>query len=532
MGIAVVLAFASALAVAGPAQATEWGNVQGYFYTPVSGVDQVVTDAWEIRIYSTHSSYAVPVGQYGGGQFAVQVPAGDYKMSFKQIHVPEDAYLTWSGDTPDESAAEIIHVDPNAIVNYDVHAPAAGSISGTVNFIGGATNGAYVSAYRLSPSGSRFTVYREQSADADGSYSLAGLAAGSYLVRFTGQQDGLPASVEYWNASNYILDSQLQAVAAGDAVSNIDGTIGPGGVYIGRIGGADRFAVSVNLSSGFAPNVPAAFVVNGLNFPDALSAGAAAAHLGGPVLLTSPTSLPASVASELTRLSPQHIYIVGGPNSVSADVATQLEAFAPAGQVTRISGADRYEASRNVASQLFSAAGVVYLANGANFPDALAAGPAASGEAAPVVLVNGSQQSIDEATATLFQSLGTKKIIIAGGPASVSQGLEDSLATIPGVQEVYRRTGSDRYGAAESINNAGFDLADTMFLSTGVKFPDALSAGPVAGSLLAPIALVHPDCIPSAVLDEMLSLHVRDVWILGGEATLNSDVENLVVCSS
>src|SRR5690606_18161461 len=60
-----------------------------------------------------------------------------------------------------------------------------------------------------------------------------------------------------------------------------------------RIGGADRFATAAQISSGFfEPGVPVVYVTSGMNFPDALAGGPAAASGGGPVLLVRPGSIP------------------------------------------------------------------------------------------------------------------------------------------------------------------------------------------------------------------------------------------------
>jgi len=92
-----------------------------------------------------------------------------------------------------------------------------------------------------------------------------------------------------------------------------------------RISGANRFETAVQLSQRLAPSGDwAVTIVSGRSFPDALSA----ARLGaGPVLLVEPNSIPEVVAEELRRLSPQKIYIVGGPGAVSESVEAELAQY-------------------------------------------------------------------------------------------------------------------------------------------------------------------------------------------------------------
>ena len=92
-----------------------------------------------------------------------------------------------------------------------------------------------------------------------------------------------------------------------------------------RLAGADRFATSAAVSRAYYPaGTAVAFIANGLGFADALAGAPLAGKLGGPILLIPGTSIPASVATELSRLKPGRIVILGGPSAVSAAVAIQL----------------------------------------------------------------------------------------------------------------------------------------------------------------------------------------------------------------
>lgn len=160
------------------------------------------------------------------------------------------------------------------------------------------------------------------------------------------------------------------------------------GVSVERAEGPDRYSTAAALSaSAFEPGVPVAYVATGLDFPDALAAGAAGAHFGGPVLLTKGASLNAAAAAELARLQPKRIVVVGGTSVVSTTAEQQLRSLAP--EVVRLAGMDRYETSRAVARDMRGSreAEMVALATGTNFPDALSAGPAVAALGGSLVLV-------------------------------------------------------------------------------------------------------------------------------------------------
>ena len=299
---------------------------------------------------------------------------------------------------------------------------------------------------------------------------------------------------------------------------------------VDRISGADRYEVAVNISSNFPENVDRVYLSNGNSFPDALSAAPAAAYLDVPLLLTQASVVPSIVLNELERLKPAEIVIVGGTVSVQPAVVTQLEALSFEPEVIRIGGANRYAVSRAIAVEAFPAGATekAYVASGANFPDALAAAPAAAQFDAPVILVDGALGSAGSATKDVLNGLGVDNVTIAGGPSSVSAGIYEDLDQGFAVK---RATGSDRYRSAVAINEDAFDQADRVYLTTGVKFPDALAGAALAGAQGAPLYLTSPSCIPGAVFASIVSMNPTYVTILGGTSTLSVAVEDLTVCS-
>lgn len=311
-----------------------------------------------------------------------------------------------------------------------------------------------------------------------------------------------------------------------------DGTVSIIGT-IQRITGADRFDVAVSISQRAYPGTAnVVFIANGLNYPDALSAGPVAAGMGGPLLLTSPTSIPSSVLDEVERLQPHAIYIVGGPNSVSDAVKDQLDALPIPGNppVTRAGGADRYEASRNINDLFFSTAPTVYITTGRNFPDALSAGAAGAVNGVPVLLVDGVASSLDTAVLNQLDAWGTVKVKIAGGPASVSPQIQAQLETKLGLANVQRLSGATRYDASLAINADAFATASTAYIATGQKFPDALAGSALAAADGAPLFVVPSTCVPQGMLDAMDGMGVGEVVLLGGPASLNQSVFSLVNC--
>lgn len=297
-----------------------------------------------------------------------------------------------------------------------------------------------------------------------------------------------------------------------------------------RISAPDRFSNAVEIAKAAYPGTAdVVYVATGLNYPDALGAGAAAANAGGPLLLTLPTELPAAVETLIRdQLKPSRIVVVGGPNSVSPAVLDRLETITP--NVTRQGGADRYEASRAIVAGQFEHATRAFIATGANFPDALSATSAAASVDAPVILIPGTNPAVDPATIALLDRLGVTEITITGGPNSVSPAIEVQLKQKYGASKVARLGGADRFEASVAVNQAFFASASEAFVATGANFPDALAGGVLAAGKGAPLVVVRGDCIPAATGKALDRWGVTKVTLLGGSASLTPAVAGLTRC--
>ena len=203
--------------------------------------------------------------------------------------------------------------------------------------------------------------------------------------------------------------------------------------------------------------------------------------------------------------------------------------------VSRIQGEDRFDVGVNITQAMYPlgtvpAEGipVVYIANGFNFPDALAAGPAAALRGGAVLLVQ--PTVLPAAVATELTRLRPQKIVVAGGPASVSSAVFEQLkGFVPTPSDVTRAGGADRYEAARSVVSGAFGAvgADMAIIATGGNFPDALSAGPAAASQSGPVILVNGSAgsIDSATAQLITDLGIQQVYIAGGTGSVSAGIE-------
>jgi putative cell wall-binding protein len=286
---------------------------------------------------------------------------------------------------------------------------------------------------------------------------------------------------------------------------------------------------TVPADEGDATSTPLAIVATDDDFADALTASAAAASRGAPVLLTGRYDLTAATDAALRRTRPEEIFVVGGESAVSDTVVDRLGAIAP-GRVARVAGQDRFDTAARLAERLYPGhVSTVYVASGEAFADALAAGPVAGRAGAPILLV--APDHVPSTTADAVRRMQPDEIRILGGSAAVS---DDVAAELGGLApRVTRLGGQDRYATAVELSKSSYPKgAKIAYLATGRDYPDALVGGPLAAADDAPLLLVEPSCVPPVVSDELLRLGRPRVVLLGSSGVLSQRLALGAVCAS
>ncbi|WP_084361611.1 cell wall-binding repeat-containing protein [Herbiconiux solani] len=194
----------------------------------------------------------------------------------------------------------------------------------------------------------------------------------------------------------------------------------------------------------------------------------------------------------------------------------------PVPSADRIGGADRYAVAASASADTFSSGvPVAYVASGEKFPDALSGSAAAGARGGPVLLVM--NDSVPASTAAELKRLKPRSIVLLGGLASVTAGVEATLRTFS--PTVSRIAGVDRYAVSAAVSEAAFSRgAPVAFLASGEVFPDALSASAAAGRAGSPVLLVQKDAVPAAILAELRRLGALKVVVLGGANTIAESV--------
>jgi putative cell wall-binding protein len=202
------------------------------------------------------------------------------------------------------------------------------------------------------------------------------------------------------------------------------------GLSVRRVAGATRWGTAAAIAEEVGGDGEV-LLARGDDVADALAASGLGASTGTPVLLTEPDRLPDETRRALS--ADIDVTVVGGTAAVSEAVAAEVDDVA--GALTRLSGPTRYATSAAVADAALLRrvrADIVWVATGADFPDALVAGAAAGRDAGVLLLVDGvdldgSAPTRDWLTA---HAADVGQIRIAGGTAAVAAEVEQQLRSL------------------------------------------------------------------------------------------------------
>jgi N-acetylmuramoyl-L-alanine amidase len=279
-----------------------------------------------------------------------------------------------------------------------------------------------------------------------------------------------------------------------------------------RIDGSNRFAVASNISARWK-QADTVVLANYLAFADALTATPLAYKLNAPIFLTHPNQLSIETVNQLKSLKVKNVVIVGGQGSVSEKIVSEISNLGVS-KITRISGKDRFEVSRNIAEKIGLNDTVVF-ANGLVFADALTIAPYAATHSYPILLTKTNEIPVE--TKNAFKINKIKRSIVVGGEGSISQAV---LNKLPGASRI---GGKDRYEVASNVANTFGKERSKIYLATGLTFADALTGSVLAAKENAVILLSNTDRLPDSTVSVIKNKKIP-VTVLGGTGSVKDSI--------
>jgi hypothetical protein len=205
------------------------------------------------------------------------------------------------------------------------------------------------------------------------------------------------------------------------------------GYEVERIAGSTRFETAVAIAdklgaimvgepdASIAEDATASVVVlaDGMSFPDALIAGAAAARMGAVLLLTAGNTLPDATRQYLDDAEAVE-FTIGTPATTARPGADE-----------QVTGSSPAQLSRRVMEGFGLSAGTVAIASEDTFADALAGGGHIGG-LGPLLLTDGKTASDDLVAALEGAVDDLRDVVIYGGTAAISPEVEQAIRSAVG----------------------------------------------------------------------------------------------------
>lgn len=185
---------------------------------------------------------------------------------------------------------------------------------------------------------------------------------------------------------------------------------------VDRIAGTTRIETAVAVAERLG-DVDDILVTTGFDFPDALTAGTAAAAINGAVVLTTADAAHPAVDAYLLSQSTATVHAVGGPASRAYPAA------AP------VFGSNRDRTAIAVAEAFFDGPEAVGIARNDDFPDAMSGGAHMGRVGGPILLTTTSRLS-GPAAQYLEESDTVSSVLVFGGTSAVADAVIDEITAI------------------------------------------------------------------------------------------------------
>lgn len=301
--------------------------------------------------------------------------------------------------------------------------------------------------------------------------------------------------------------------------SNINGVNPSKKIAVNNLAGAYRSSTSASVSKHIYPNgfdkskeQKVVILATGYDFADALSAGPLSrVYDQAPILLTDSAKLDHNVKAEIQRLKAEKVVIIGGEQAVSKSVENTLRNMGLS--IERIGGHHRYHTNEKILEKMGNVNGY-FVVSGNSFADALAVAPIAASQNWAIVL-----SDKDNIRQPNLNYLKDNPALIIGGDAVLSNNVESKVKST--AKSTKRLGGSDRYNTLTTVLWHFNDKlnTNTILVSTGKNFPDALASAPLSVNTNAPLILVGDNTnynLQSFLIEYGIVNNIKAVNVIGG----------------
>lgn len=213
----------------------------------------------------------------------------------------------------------------------------------------------------------------------------------------------------------YLLGGEI-AISA-----DVEAELSDQGINVIRLAGDNRNDTAITIAEELLEGNPSkeVVIVNGRNFPDALSAASYAAMEGLPILLVDGNGIPAATKKAFYDLGVTKSLLIGGPLAVSEEIENNLP-----GSTHRVAGQNRFATAVEVAKHFDVSANHYFVATGTDFADALSSAALAAKQGTGILLVG---SSVPSEVSDFVTNANLDLLTVVGGELVVSDEVKAEL---------------------------------------------------------------------------------------------------------
>lgn len=257
--------------------------------------------------------------------------------------------------------------------------------------------------------------------------------------------------------------------------------------------GANRYDTAAKISkAGWSSGSSKVIIANGLNEMEGIISNPLAASYNAPILLVSDNAVRSETETELKRLNPSEVIIVGGTSSVKSSIESKIKSIVPKASVRRINASGEINLSVAIAKEIDKVSPVnkIYMTGTDGEADALSVAAKAGEEKAPILVTD--KNSLSSSVSTWIKDNNISDAYFLGQNMVISDSVIKSAdSIISGNVSGNRIGGANRNETNALVIDKFYKTSDynSIIVTKNRPLADAITSGVYASKLKVPIVL-------------------------------------------
>lgn len=257
--------------------------------------------------------------------------------------------------------------------------------------------------------------------------------------------------------------------------------------------GANRYDTAAKISkAGWSSGSSKVIIANGLNEMEGIISNSLAASYNAPILLVSDNAVRSETETELKRLNPSEVIIVGGTSSVKSSIESKIKSIVPKASVRRINASGEINLSVAIAKEIDKVSPVnkIYMTGTDGEADALSVAAKAGEEKAPILVTD--KNSLSSSVSTWIKDNNISDAYFLGQNMVISDSVIKSAdSIISGSVSGNRIGGANRNETNALVIDKFYKTSDynSIIVTKNRPLADAITSGVYASKLKVPIVL-------------------------------------------